>query len=194
MSQLNFDVKLTQVLEEKVKGIQADLKSTKAVSKIKSVKTIVDDVDSSDLQMRLQDFESNFMAIIINRLAQQISTSLNNSMDLGIWEWRGSTKRSNGSVVSSPRNIVDTGALKASLFIQSDAPDHVSGFYDSPYAKLVHYGGYITPYNNSSAQATYIPGRPWIKAALKGSHGGPPPKFKSLIQTTFVEEWHRSFS
>ena len=194
MSQLQFNINLSEVLDEKVKSAKQDLHGMKVTTELASVKSSVDDVDSSELQKRLQAFEASFMDILINRLAQQVSSSLNNAMDLPIWDWPRATRRKSGETVTAPRNIVDTGALKASLFIQSDAPDHVSGFYDSPYARLVHYGGYVTPYSNPAAQAVYVPGRPWIKAALKGSHGGPPPKFKALIQTTFVEEWNRNFA
>ena len=79
------------------------------------------------------------------------------------------------------------------MFIATDAKDHVSATYNSPYANLVHYGGYVTPYGNPDAAAVYVPGRPWIKAATQGTYGAPPPRFKTIIQTTLIEEWRKAF-
>ena len=73
------------------------------------------------------------------------------------------------------RDIIDTGELMRSGGVLVSGDD-ISVAYDSPYAGLVHYGGYITPYGNPSAARVYLPGRPWIAAAF-GLAPGPLPKF-----------------
>jgi hypothetical protein len=39
--------------------------------------------------------------------------------------------------------------------------------YDSPYAWLLHEGGYILPYGNPKAAPVYIAPRPWISEAME---------------------------
>ena len=72
------------------------------------------------------------------------------------------------------RDIIDTGELRNSLQI-TISNGRVVINYDTPYAGLVHYGGYITPYGNASIEKVYLPGRPWVKSTLEG--GGPVPQF-----------------
>lgn len=88
-----------------------------------------------------------------------VRSALDYAVSSAVWGWR------DGS-----RDIVDTGKLRDSLsFSRSN-----NGFdfsYSSPYAALVHYGGYVRPYGNPNIDAVYIPGRPWIDAVLFG--GGP---------------------
>ncbi|MFN7830237.1 MAG: hypothetical protein ACK5NX_03470 [Armatimonadota bacterium] len=88
-----------------------------------------------------------------------IRQALDYAVSSSVWGWR------DGS-----RDIVETGALRDSLQFASDG----NGFefwYSSPYAGLVHYGGYVKPYGNSKIDAVYIPGRPWVDAVMVG--GGP---------------------
>lgn len=89
---------------------------------------------------------------------------LDEAMDESTWNWKGTTFRANGTTVSSPRNIVDTGELKRSKKLSTKFGSTQATYtvkYTAPYAKLVHYGGYITPYGRGRNQV-YIPGRPWI--------------------------------
>lgn len=65
---------------------------------------------------------------------------------------------------------VDTGALmnSGSVNIQGDS---VIVNYSSPYASIVHYGGYIAPYGNVTIEKVYIPARPWVDASLGNAPG-----------------------
>lgn len=88
-----------------------------------------------------------------------VREALDYAVSSSVWGWR------NGS-----RDIVETGALRDSLRFASSG-DGFEFWYDSPYAGLVHYGGYVKPYGNSKIDAVYIPGRPWVDAVMVG--GGP---------------------
>lgn len=69
------------------------------------------------------------------------------------------------SVWGTGRDIVDSAELltSASVFLNGD---DITITYTSPYASLVHYGGYVAPYGNTSIEKVYIPGRPWVAATL----------------------------
>ena len=94
---------------------------------------------------------------------KELGEQLQANMRAGGWGWTDGT-----------RDIVDTGELMNSQSIT------VTGFsvsiaYDSPYAAITHYGGYIYPYGNQNATKVYLPARPWITATIEG--GGPVPVF-----------------
>lgn len=80
------------------------------------------------------------------------------------WGWEGGA-----------RDIIDTGQLMASGNV-TVTDGNIDIQYASPYAAFVHYGGYIHPYGNKNIEKKYLPGRPWISAAL-GEAGGPLPPF-----------------
>lgn len=65
-------------------------------------------------------------------------------------------------------DIIDSGELMDSVQITIES-DTISIGYDSPYANLVHYGGYIQPYGNSRAEKVYIPARPWVESVILGN-------------------------
>lgn len=96
------------------------------------------------------------------KIAGPLEAALNSSMAAS-WGWSSGT-----------RDIIDTGELKNSLSI-AVIDGNVEISYDAPYASLIHYGGYIMPYGNSSGARVYIPGRPWVAATLEGN--GPVQKF-----------------
>jgi len=114
------------------------------------------------------------LAEVDQALAQargEIANALNAAMRSSSWRWN-----EGGS-----RDIVDTGALQASLSVSfSGGSFQIS--YSEPYAALIHWGGYISPYGNRSAQKVYLPGRPWVEATVMG--GGPVPQIQwdMLIQ------------
>ena len=77
------------------------------------------------------------------------------------WDWPRSTKRKNGSTVSSPRDIVDEGILLAS---QSPPQFDSSAFaamwdWDVQYSAIVHQG------NGSN-----VPARPWTETAMQAKN------------------------
>lgn len=99
----------------------------------------------------------------------QISYWLDEAMQESTWNWPGTTFRQNGEVVSSPRNIVDTGELINSKKLSTRFGVTQASYlltYTAPYAALVHWGGYISPYGRAGDQ-TYIPGRPWAQLIFR---------------------------
>jgi phage gpG-like protein len=95
-------------------------------------------------------------------IAAPLTEALNRAMAAS-WGW------SEGA-----RDIIDTGELRDSLEITTMNGD-VQIAYSAPYAGLVHYGGYISPYGNANIERVYLPGRPWVTATLEGN--GPVPQF-----------------
>jgi len=92
-----------------------------------------------------------------------VEAALNEAMESPVWDWVGLTKRRNGDEVTSPRDIVDTGALKDSMLIRQNGLGLIVS-YNTPYAAIVHYGG--VTWNGGILQD-----RPWAEAVLLG--GGP---------------------
>ena len=127
----------------------------------------------------------------VQRGAQQIESYipalLEKSLDSTVWSWPRPTIRANGAVVGDPRSITDTGRLKRSgkvttKFLQTKTVFNVR--YSAPYASLVHNGGYIFPYGDSTRNPTFLPARPWISAVLDGGVGG----VESIDITSYMQE------
>lgn len=93
-------------------------------------------------------------------IANRIGGALDDAMESSIW--------------GTGKNIIDTGQLKNSLVMTATAGG-ITIKYTAPYAAIVHYGGYIVPYNNARLSKIYIPPRPWVDSVVKG--GGPVPAF-----------------
>ena len=60
-----------------------------------------------------EDFVSAF-----NEMSQEFGDKCQEAIDDEIWDWPRDTKRKNGDVVGSPRDIVDTGKLKDSYSME----------------------------------------------------------------------------
>jgi hypothetical protein len=75
------------------------------------------------------------------------------------WPWPRETVRSTGEVANSPRNIIDTGALRDSLNIEWVSPTEAIYHWDVDYAIYVHQGAVLS-------NGTELPARPWIFAAM----------------------------
>lgn len=107
-------------------------------------------------------------AVIRQQLARE-AVSLKSALDLAlrspVWAW------SSGGA----RDIVDSGELLSSGSVVASGMKLIVR-YDSPYANLVHNGGYVQPYGNPNARPVYLPGRPWIASTING--GGPVPKWE----------------
>jgi hypothetical protein len=107
----------------------------------------------------------------VSRIETGLSAALDRAMEAPVWNWPNPTFRANGEIATNVRNIVDTGALKASKKITSKFSQTKSDVfisYSSPYALLVHYGGFIRPYGNQFAATKQLPARPWIRAVTQG--------------------------
>lgn len=84
-----------------------------------------------------------------------------------VWGWPRTTKRYNGQTVSSPRDIVDTGALLRSTKIATRFTQKgftVEHSNSAPHAGIVHYGGYVRSPNGAR---TFLPARPWASIVWK---------------------------
>jgi hypothetical protein len=102
----------------------------------------------------------------INRASQKIAIDLKLALDAAL-------RSSVWQTPSGPADIYKTGKLLASGSVTFNEAG-VTIAYDAPYAALVHYGGYINPYGNSSSRV-YLPPRPWVESVLRGN--GPVPQF-----------------
>jgi phage gpG-like protein len=131
------------------------------------------------------------------RIETGLSRALDNAMQAEVWKWPNSTLRESGTIVSSPRDIVDTGTLMQSKKIStafSVTKTTISVYYNNPYAMLVHYGGMVRPYGNVLAATKQIPARPWIRAVMKG--GVPsiePYDFNKVLREQINEAWTSQF-
>jgi hypothetical protein len=86
--------------------------------------------------------------------ASRLEVLLDSAMASGIWGELG--------------DIIDSGDLRDSLSVIIEGDD-IGVSYDSPYANLIHYGGYIAPYGNTNIDKVYIPGRPWVESVFFGN-------------------------
>lgn len=85
------------------------------------------------------------------------------------YEWNGDTLRQNGTLVSSPRNIVDSGYLKNTQIYGAIDDFHYQFRWGADYAALNHEGGWsffngIKYYHNP---------RPWTQYGIKGDATAP---------------------
>lgn len=99
------------------------------------------------------------------------------TMGSPVWRWtpgrvtyRGGTYRKDGSrtkgtAVGSPRNIVDTGLLRASGSMTVTGTLATFRF-SLNYATAVHNGAYIYPWGDKTRQRVYLPARPFVTAPL----------------------------
>lgn len=117
----------------------------------------------------------------INRASARITRELKDTLDKAILSnvW---------PTIAGTADIYDTGKLLQSGKVLVSG-NGITIIYDAPYAALVHYGGYVVPYGNASAEKVYLPPRPWVEAVLNG--GGPVPKFDFV--SLYKEEIEREF-
>lgn len=117
---------------------------------------------------------------ILDVYGQALSTQLKEEINTAQFAWPRSTRRSRGQIVSSPRDIVDTGEFLRSQALASQAPLRVRFTWNPtsaggfPYARSV-FTGYVTN------RGTIVPGRDWMTPALVRQ---PPALF-------FAQQWSR---
>lgn len=90
------------------------------------------------------------------------------------FSWPRETRRRNGSIVGSPRNIVDLGGLRRSQERKRSSATELTYRWNAPYAALV-----LTGYETS--RGTIVPGRNWIKPALEARP----------LDAFFAQQWAR---
>ena len=132
----------------------------KAVSTFeKDLSIEVGEVDLSEVER----IATNQLKLVLPSLERGLANALDAAISSPSWQW-----------FDGSRDIVDTGELKNALNISWNGLKLIVA-YDTPYAMLVHEGGYIRPYGNPNATPVYLPGRPWVRSVLLG--GGPVPQF-----------------
>ena len=123
-------------------------------------------------------------------LRLEVEARLENAIRSSSWNWPRQTQRKNGRVAGGTRNIVDLGSLLLSQETKLRSSKNkysIKMVNSAPHAKITYYGGYIVPYGNPNAGATYIPGRPWVEAIFKGTHGQPKLNLRSFLAPYFVD-------
>jgi hypothetical protein len=75
------------------------------------------------------------------------------------WDWPNETRRKNGQIVNSPRDIIDTGALPQSKRREQISNSVVEFIWDDEVAEGVH-DGMVTKSNKR------LPSRPWTEPTL----------------------------
>lgn len=106
-------------------------------------------------QLAIESFDE-----MVSEFAQEINFQIEDTK----WNWPRETVRKNGTVVSSPRDIVDTGELKNSQFIENVSDVYKVIGYTADHAALVH-EGYQIERNNGTV--TDVPARPFIDTAIE---------------------------
>ena len=90
------------------------------------------------------------------------------------WNWPRLTKRSNGSIAGTVRDIIDTGALADSQTVARSSDGMSAEFsWGADYAIYVHEG--VTLRNG-----TELPARPWARVGIE--EGKPDEKFASELR------------
>ena len=106
-------------------------------------------------ELALESFDE-----MVGEFAQEINFQVEDSK----WNWPRETVRKNGTVVGSPRDIVDTGELKNSQFIEDVSDTHKVIGYTADHATLVHEGYQI---ERNDGTVTDVPARPFIDTAIE---------------------------
>jgi hypothetical protein len=95
----------------------------------------------------------------LEAVVNDLADAFQNLISSTIYDWPNTTERQNGSVVTSPRDIVDLGNFKRSQRVERPSRAVFQYVWDIQYATYIYYG-YRTL---SGAQ---MPGRDWISPAL----------------------------
>jgi hypothetical protein len=131
--------------------------------KLKSYRTSVDLSIDLDIKIKMPSDGASIITdkideatnLALNIISSEIGGYLNDAISSSIWG-------------GSDPDIVDSGKLRNSLTVTRSGSSIIIS-YDEPYAKLIHYGGYIVPYGNESAARKYIEGKPWVESIIFGN-------------------------
>lgn len=103
----------------------------------------------------------------------ELSAAFQASFDAEVWSWPRATYRSNGSVVTEPRNIIDTKGLYNSHSWTMTGPYQATFRWSKNYATGVHDGAYLVPFGKFNKadfigpqRRIYLPPRPWTSAVM----------------------------
>ena len=113
-------------------------------------------------------------AAIVEAYGQALEQQLQEEIKTIQFDWPRETKRKNGQMVTSPRDIVDLGGFLRSQELQNTGQTSRRFVWNAPYASTI-FSGYTTN------RGTPVPGRDWMTPALRAL---PPARF-------FAQEWRR---
>lgn len=99
-----------------------------------------------------------------DQMVSEFATEITFQIDDPKWNWPRETRRKNGEIVTSPRDIVDTQELKNSQFVENVSETYKVIGYTAPHAELVHEGYQI---ERSDGGVTDVPARPFIDTAIQ---------------------------
>lgn len=156
-------------IKELIPNINKSSRALKATGRLDGILTLkIKDLNEGEI---LQKFET-----AINRasgmIAIDLKSALDDAMRLPIWDGG---------------DIIDTGELLSSGIVTFDNSG-IKISYNSPYAAIVHYGGYIHPYGNRSV-TVYMPPRPWLESVLFGGAGLQPFNFARYYEQEIAKEF-----
>jgi hypothetical protein len=132
----------------------------------------------------------------------ELNSAFMAAMGAEVWQWPRQTirkgvytksgKRSQGTIVGSPRNIVDLGTLRAS------GSYTISGTlgtftWSVGYATAVHNGARIHPWGDRSRPLVDLPPRPWTSAVL-GTIDNPnikPYPYGKMFKLAFISAYRK---
>jgi hypothetical protein len=108
-----------------------------------------------------RQFEDRFVAPIVEKATDKLSSQFDMTMNSNIFYWDRATRRTNGEIARSPRNVKDTGKLINSKVVNRISRKRWEIAWLAEYAVFVLLGGV------SRADGTETPGMNWIEKTLE---------------------------
>jgi len=130
----------------------------------------------------------------------ELNSAFQDALGSKVWPWprttyRGGTYRRDGTrtkgfKVTSPRNIVDLGTLRASNSFQITG-SLCTFRWAVGYATAVHYGANIHPWGDKTRPLVNLPARPWTSAVLGTViiAGLEPYDYREQYRASFIQAW-----
>lgn len=133
------------------------------------------------------------MSQAVRIVAPELNSAFQDAIGSKVWDHPRATVRSNGQTVTSPRNIVDTGILKASNSFEING-NLVTYKWAVGYAAAQHWGANIYPWGNKKARKVNLPPKPWTAAVLGAIivPGIEPYDYRSTLKIAFITAWNRN--
>lgn len=129
--------------------------------------------NANQLKLRVPAILTSYGSVLDKQLKDEIQTAQ--------FSWPRQTRRRNGSLAGSPRDIVDLGGFLRSQRRDRPSATQLRFTWNVPYASLI-LNGYITEQRTAGGKSgTVVEGRNWIKPALKAEP----------LDRFFAAEWKR---
>ena len=119
--------------------------------------------------------------VILRRYGDVMDRQLKEEIQTVQFDWPRQTRRRNGTVVGSPRNIVDLGGLLRSQRREYPSATQLVFTWDAKSDKGFMYAGLILTGYVVGPRSTVVPPRNWIKPALD----------KHPLNSFFIAEWRK---